>query len=227
MDEKPIDGLLSCWFQRARRRIYSPLDLTRKEIRLLKVLPTKYQSNNILRCTLITYALEGDTSTDYETISYAWGDPTPSAKIMVNSMTLMFPQETQRALLRLRLPDKPRILWIDAICINQADLIELGEQVTIMGDIYRRGIRNIVYLGEDDVGAALEAAKSLQMVYDKEMREDTNDFKTIKATLNDPQGRFIWSGKPLRTNVDIQALRDFFSRSWFSSVITALLDVPY
>lgn len=216
MDHALVDGPLSRWYARARRSIYSPLDSTRKEIRLLKLLPSRRGRHSSLRCTLTVYALENSLEPSYETISYAWGDPLPAAKVVVNSFTLLFPQETQRALLRLRLPDRPRILWIDAVCINQVDLVERGEQVAIMSDIYRRGIRNIVYLGDDRTGNVFEAAKSLNAVYETEMQEDTDNFKTIRTTLNDPQGRFVWSEKPLRTQVSVSALRDFFSRPWFS-----------
>lgn len=34
------------------------------------------------------------------------------------------------ALLRLRHPDRERILWVDAVCINQADFEERGQQVS-------------------------------------------------------------------------------------------------
>jgi hypothetical protein len=36
----------------------------------------------------------------------------------------------------LRQQDKPRTLWIDALCINQEDLEEKTEQVSKMQDVY-------------------------------------------------------------------------------------------
>ncbi|KAK0743624.1 heterokaryon incompatibility [Schizothecium vesticola] len=48
------------------------------------------------------------------------------------------------ALIRLRMPSKPRVLWIGAICINQDDL---AQQVDLMGDIYRGAGRMVVWLG--------------------------------------------------------------------------------
>lgn len=47
----------------------------------------------------------------------------------------------------MALPDKPRVLWIDAICINQADMQERSRQVTMMGDIYTLTAQNLVFLG--------------------------------------------------------------------------------
>lgn len=218
--EQPVgDSILSRWFNRARRRIYLPLDPAMNEIRLLKIHQSRSQANSTLRVTLVRSSLEDVADVEYETISYAWGDPTLSAKIVVNSMTLLFPKETQKALLRLRLRDKPRTVWIDAVCINQMDKAERSRQVAIMSQIYRKGIRNVVYLGDDNEHSAPEAVRSLSAVYHGEIREETNDFEMIHSTLNDSQNRFISSDKPLRTKLDAEALRNFFASAWFRCVV--------
>lgn len=218
--EQPVgDSILSRWFNRPRRRIYLPLDPAMNEIRLLKIHQSRSQANSTLRVTLVRSSLEDVADVEYETISYAWGDPTLSAKIVVNSMTLLFPRETQKALLRLRLRDKPRTVWIDAVCINQMDKAERSRQVAIMSQIYRKGIRNVVYLGDDNEHSAPEAVRSLSAVYHGEIREETNDFEMIHSTLNDSQNRFIRSDKPLRTKLDVEALRNFFASAWFRCVV--------
>jgi hypothetical protein len=50
------------------------------------------------------------------------------------------------ALERLILKNCLRVLWIDAICINQNDLSEKGWQVSMMTDIYKNASRVVVYL---------------------------------------------------------------------------------
>jgi hypothetical protein len=45
-------------------------------------------------------------------------------------------------------------IWIDAICINQADLDERADQVQIMGRIYGQAARVVVWLGEEDGATA-------------------------------------------------------------------------
>ncbi|OQO05412.1 hypothetical protein B0A48_09180 [Cryoendolithus antarcticus] len=54
----------------------------------------------------------------------------------------------ENALRRFRLQDKPRTLWVDAICINQKDKVERSRQVQIMGHIYHYADRVIVYSGQ-------------------------------------------------------------------------------
>ncbi len=45
--------------------------------------------------------------------------------------------------------DRPRLLCIDAVCINQHDLLERNRQVQIMCDIYKFADGLIIWLGKD------------------------------------------------------------------------------
>jgi hypothetical protein len=56
-------------------------------------------------------------------------------------------------MLRLRDPDLPRVMWIDAVCINQNDLEERGDQVQIMALIYAYAAKVTVWLGEEADGS--------------------------------------------------------------------------
>jgi hypothetical protein len=47
-----------------------------------------------------------------------------------------------------------RYIWIDALCINQADLPERGSQVAAMAQIYSLSSRTIVWLGDTDSDTA-------------------------------------------------------------------------
>jgi len=50
---------------------------------------------------------------------------------------------------RLRRSGQPRILWVDAICINQSDLVEKSHQVSFMGEIYSKTTQCLIWLGEE------------------------------------------------------------------------------
>lgn len=52
-------------------------------------------------------------------------------------------------------------IWIDALCINQGDISERNSQVAQMGEIYKRAIRVIVWLGKED-GYTKTALESLE-----------------------------------------------------------------
>jgi hypothetical protein len=63
------------------------------------------------------------------------------------------------ALLRLQDDFCPRVLWIDAICINQSNEKEKEQQIPLMAEIYAKARSVIVWLGEaaDDSELAMDA----------------------------------------------------------------------
>ena len=77
-----------------------------------------------------------DEDPDFEAISYTWGDSMPVKRITCHGRTdssvcgIQHSQASENfnittnlfeELQRLRFPDRRRILWADAICINQED----------------------------------------------------------------------------------------------------------
>ncbi|KAJ8120483.1 hypothetical protein ONZ43_g2817 [Nemania bipapillata] len=72
----------------------------------------------------------------------------------------------------LRHENKPRILWVDALCINQGDSNDRSEQVKRMGPNYENARRTIVWLGPDanemdeDEESGGELMKNIQFAFD-------------------------------------------------------------
>jgi hypothetical protein len=50
---------------------------------------------------------------------------------------------------------QPRLLWIDAICINQRDSAERSSQIRIMGEIYLKAFSLVIWLGQEQDGSDL------------------------------------------------------------------------
>lgn len=71
-----------------------------------------------------------------------------------------------RALPYLRYTDRPRVLWIDAICVNQNDLIERSKQVQRMANVFTQATRVVVWLGEESHNSK-HAMENLKMVSTK------------------------------------------------------------
>lgn len=57
------------------------------------------------------------------------------------------------ALQAFRHSEDVRILWADAICVNQEDPEEKNSQFSMMGKIYRSASRVLVWLGVNEVGS--------------------------------------------------------------------------
>ena len=83
----------------------------------------------------------------YIAVSYVWGEPTFSHKILCEHGTscLGVTERLHRILRLLKLRGQ-QAFWIDAICINQLDVIERNFQVRQMADIYRNAESVHVFL---------------------------------------------------------------------------------
>ncbi|KAH7370058.1 heterokaryon incompatibility protein-domain-containing protein [Rhexocercosporidium sp. MPI-PUGE-AT-0058] len=102
-----------------------------------------------VRCRLIHVSL--DDNPQYEALSYAWGDPSATKPICLEGKTLQVTENLESALLNLRDESvdnpKERVLWIDAICINQLHIPERNDQVQRMRDIYGNATLVLIWIG--------------------------------------------------------------------------------
>jgi hypothetical protein len=118
-----------------------------QHIRILSLHPSKVLSAE-LEASLSVHVLEGH-STKYEALSYTWGSDTAPENLLLDGRRLQIGTNLRDALRRLRLPCRPRRLWIDAVCIDQTDDVEKTAQIRMMGQIYSHGWRTLIWLGED------------------------------------------------------------------------------
>ena len=177
---------------------YSSLSLGPDNIRLLRLLPYENDSSERteIRCELFEYTLQdpGKGTHLYEALSYTWGGSDKPRSISINKQNLAVTENLHAALLRLQDRSLERILWIDAICINQENLKEQSQQVQLMAKIYSKATRVLVWLGEtaDNSDTALER---MRIAAENESPDSLND-KTIRqailALLQRPWFRRIW-----------------------------------
>jgi hypothetical protein len=91
----------------------------------------------------------------YEALSYEWGSQAILYPVHVNyapesANIIAVTPNLENALRQLRLQDKARVLWVDALCIDQNNLSERSSQVALMGDTFRFAKRVIVWLGPEE-----------------------------------------------------------------------------
>lgn len=87
----------------------------------------------------------------FEALSYEWREKTGTIPIQCGNERILLTPNCKAAMERLRLPSRPRLLWIDAICINQKDVTERNHQVALMTRIYRSATSILMWLGQSDV----------------------------------------------------------------------------
>jgi len=158
----------------------------------------------------------------YEALSYTWGDPDaaggtvaevddPSA---VDKATAELPLRANlsTALRHLRDTEDERILWIDAICINQDDVEERNEQVKRMTHIYTHSQRVIAWLGEESADSK-HAMDTLRHV--AQQLESTKSGRIIASVA--ATERWLWrNDQPVAFDQPTwTALQNMVQRAWF------------
>lgn len=94
-----------------------------------------------------------DAVVEYEALSWCWGQEVKDRAIRIQEggkyYRLAVTRDLTLALKYLRHPHEERILWIDALCINQANHEERNHQVQMMARIYSGAKQACIWLGED------------------------------------------------------------------------------
>jgi hypothetical protein len=84
---------------------------------------------------------------DYDALSYTWGTLLSPTHATVNNVPRRITENLDVALRHLRCDTTSKVLWIDALCINQEDVEERNHQVQHMHKIYGAAQQTIVWLG--------------------------------------------------------------------------------
>ncbi|KAF1994471.1 HET-domain-containing protein [Amniculicola lignicola CBS 123094] len=122
--------------------IYQPIS-RENEIRLSILEPGNLKDE--VRCNLVNVQL--DWRVRYDALSYAWGDAAIREPIVCCGQRITVTENLHSALHHLRDPTRPVYLWVDALCIQQADLEERSQQVKMMTTIYSSARQVLIWLG--------------------------------------------------------------------------------
>jgi hypothetical protein len=183
---------------------YRPLDfdLATVSIRLLVLLPARrYCGIDCgIECKLTHVSLSSNPT--YEALSYTWGSPTNPREITIDGVEFPVTENLFQALTHLRSHRSSRTIWIDAICINQGDISERNEQVKLMGTIYARAQKVVVWLGEE-ADFSSEAISLAQELCDK--RQDRDELiRILQRSGATHRFRALW----------YLLYRDYWNRIW-------------
>lgn len=147
--------------------LYRPLDPW--QTRLIRLQPAEADHALILELFPVDLILAEGVFTmarervDYEALSYCWGENKPVSSCVCNGLDYPITDNLKIALKRLRHSIKPRLLWIDALCIHQHDPIEKSYQVERMLEIFSKASNVIIWLGEatEELRRLLKSSKVL------------------------------------------------------------------
>lgn len=211
--------------------IYEALGAPDSEVRLLELLPGTDKEQ--VQCRLSASPLSNTPT--YEPLSYSWGSEENPKEILLNGQPFSVTLNLAAALRQLRYLKTSRLLWADAICINQRDNYEKSMQIPLMRTIYQRGEQTIVWLGEEDrqtshAFAMLETMATYVDAVPKEnwVRLNPDKWKLLRNAMGRKSARDIekhdvspivynpayWIRKRRSSHARVSV----FGRMWFSRV---------
>ncbi|KAF4995626.1 hypothetical protein FGRMN_5018 [Fusarium graminum] len=125
--------------------LYEPLRQDHDCTRLLQIYEATEHDEPII-CSLKEVAFSERPR--FDALSYMWGNGQDECSITLNRVSLKIRQNLWDALYYLRKHTAGTWYWIDAICINQEDVLERNRQVRMMHHIYFRAETVVVWLGK-------------------------------------------------------------------------------
>ncbi|KAM7201213.1 hypothetical protein V8F20_004959 [Naviculisporaceae sp. PSN 640] len=198
---------------------YKPIDLATDAIRLVRLI--KGSDYDPIVCELFETFLHQVDGTPYEALSYTWGQPQELIEITLCGKRVAIRDNLFVALWHLRKPDEDRLLWIDAICIDQESHLEKGHQVGQMRLIYQNAQNVHIWLGK--------STEDIDMLMTQMKQLDIRALRRPDYRRNSP---LAWESEwpILREELDklgtshtfherrCKATRDLLSRPWFRRV---------
>lgn len=97
---------------------YNRIDLATDAIRLVTLL--KGDQTQPIQCEMFETYLHQIEGVPYEALSYVWGTRLSADRIWLDGCEFGVTENLYEALIHLRRPDEDRVLWVDAICIDQS-----------------------------------------------------------------------------------------------------------
>lgn len=188
--------------------VYTALDETKSEIRLLKLNPSLIPASTV-RCDIL-YASLNDKP-EYLALSYVWGSKENPASIRLGGKQKLVTRNLLEALQGIRRKTSSITIWIDALCINQDNNDEKSSQVRLMGQLYTQAREVLVWLGpkKQDTHLAIDMIKkwsTFELPTGIDAPIATAKKFTEESASFDPK---VWA-----------ALYDILEREWWSRIWT-------
>jgi hypothetical protein len=187
---------------------HRPLSRPSREIRLLTFLK-RDAADTLLHFTLSHVSL--NKTPTYSALSYVWGEPSNTVPIVVEGFLVDVTANLRHALEALFVNDRVNHpIWVDAICINQADDVKKNEQVQMMHHIFAGAVTTIAWTGLGDIHSkmAVEWLQSLSTLAQE------NGDHAASTTIHEVLAKEPYGMTPSVCATLKFLQRDYWSRVW-------------
>ncbi|CAO2651715.1 Nn.00g042850.m01.CDS01 [Neocucurbitaria sp. VM-36] len=155
---------------------YTPLKSSESDIRVARLQPGAFDDD--LRISFQNGSLK-ELGPDYEALSYVWGPMEDPSHVEVEDNYLFIisiRRNLDIALRHLWWPHDVRIVWVDALCIDQQSNIEKSRQDSLMGEIYSSASCVLIWLGPEEYQSNDALALIKELSKEVEMVGNTYDY---------------------------------------------------
>lgn len=188
------------------------------QFRLLELLP----GNEDDPISYLLHTADWKCPSAYEAVSYAWGDVNDTYPSICDGFQQTISVNLRDGLIAMRAKDRSRLLWVDAICIDQANTEERGQQVSHMRLIYEGATRVLVWLGPDVNSKGKQAITAIKEIGRECLRKNTRKMGIDELSLSSVDE--LWGVLPTERLDGLysdnpetwKTIAWLFSRSWFS-----------
>jgi heterokaryon incompatibility protein (HET) len=192
----------------------------------------------------------------FDALSYTWGDPyspylkpqpdyrpdpeVPSIPTLCKEKILFIRPNLEgalQAISNLSLFPRPfsrqKYIWIDAICIDQSNLLERERQVALMGELYQRAESVIAWLGPESVETCGSYTVVDRLSSVSVIPESLSEVSSLQQTYSGFKMKDIVDPEVYKTKLGILPLqiehwlafisfltRPYFSRAWIVQEVT-------
>lgn len=204
----------------SQRRQFRYTPLSQGCIRVLELHPG--QPNDIISFDFAIVQLSKDPY--FEALSYEWLEKKGSVPVQCAGGRILVTPNCAAALRSLRSESDSRVLWIDAVCIDQENTEEVNHQVAMMTDIYRKAKNVIMWLGsiEGNVQSFRKVFAGISLLskaHDKlgPNLDDSAGMFALRIDENNEAKQLVTEALKSKTVVNIlEAMysASYFSRAW-------------
>ncbi|KAI9150297.1 Heterokaryon incompatibility protein [Paramyrothecium foliicola] len=235
---------MSLFAKNLRPYDYQPIPWPSKNFRCIRILPTQRHVLPGFADTPRIQIVEvnGFGATPYDALSYAWNIPKgqvlPDRMVIVETATgprqLRVFRQLELALIKLQ-DVSEHLLFVDQICINQNDAAEKEHQVKLMGEIYSRCNRAIIWLGpgtrSSDLFFSYVSRLASEGILSRVMGPRVGQFMNVWDAVMDPTLEVTESEKEDRDDFlelisaygpqfPLGGMADVMERAWYKRVWT-------
>jgi hypothetical protein len=173
-------------------------------IRLLK-LKRRSLFSGVIEAELESRPLH-EAGFQFEALSYTWGaKEDPKSLILVNGHPFYVGPNLHSMLHARSMIFGERLVWVDAICINQYDEDEKAVQLNLMGDIYQKSKRTISWLGD-----SFDTPLAVKMI-----REIVERWEMFDQSPDEVFATYLWKTRHPEWRALSRLVRNrYFSRLW-------------